>query len=709
MSSPSTPQRMIKGNLKIHRHCTVVLASVLLTVHPQHAGAQTDNIRVDTLQEVIVTSQSASQRVKEVQIGSEKVDIGTMSRLPTLFGERDIIKGLQLLPGVKTEADGLGGYQVRGGTSSQNNILLDGASVSNVGHLMGLFSSFNDDAMGSAELFKGLMPARYGGGSSSVLNIATRSGDTHSNHLSASVGLLSTKAEADGPLGDKGSSYLVAGRLSYLNLFIKATNEYRNNSLNFYDLNAKLNFRVGDDDQLSVSLFRSYDNIEVEKMISTSWHNTTGSIGWLHTSGTRHHAHTQLLASNYGTDQGMDVYSFSLSMQGYNRQLTLRHQQTWQPRNHTVNTGGETTLIGVQSAAWRIVSNHEREKRDGWFSALWLADDISLFKKRLTLSAGLRMEWFSALGGKPYYKFDDTGRIIETMHPKKGKIVKTYTVAQPRVSLTWQIGPYASVKAGYSKLAQAVQPVRNSSMTLPIDRLTMISNYIKPQIADQVAAGFNIMTPKGAWDFSADAYWKKIKNVYDFRDGKTFNSEIEIEPLLTGGRGKAYGLELAAHKNHGPVTGWVAYTLSWVKNKIDGVMDGQWYTASNDRRHDFVAVVMAPLSPHWEIAATWRYTTGQAMTAPAGKYEIAGETYYYFGKRNENRAPAYHRLDLSATHTKKKGKREHMWTFGLFNAYNRYNPFFVSFKEDDSKPNGTKAVVTTLFGIVPTVSYSIKY
>ena len=256
--------------LKIHRHCTVVLASVLLTVHPQHAGAQTDNIRVDTLQEVVVTSQSASQRVKEVQIGSEKVDIGTMSRLPTLFGERDIIKGLQLLPGVKTEADGLGGYQVRGGTSSQNNILLDGASVSNVGHLMGLFSSFNDDAMGSAELFKGLMPARYGGGSSSVLNIATRSGDTHSNHLSASVGLLSTKAEADGPLGDKGSSYLVAGRLSYLNLFIKATNEYRNNSLNFYDLNAKLNFRVGDDDQLSVSLFRSYDNIEMEKMISTT-------------------------------------------------------------------------------------------------------------------------------------------------------------------------------------------------------------------------------------------------------------------------------------------------------------------------------------------------------------------------------------------------------------------------------------------------------
>ena len=689
----------------------IVLASLLCLTAHLTTKAQTDDIQVhDTLQEVIITSQSAEQRVKEVQIGAEKVDVKTMSRLPALFGERDIIKGLQLLPGVKMEGDGLGGYQVRGGTSAQNNILLDGATVYNIGHLMGLFSSFNDDAIGGAELFKGLMPARYGGASSSLLNMSTRSGDTRKSHLSVSVGILSAKAEADGPLGKKGSSYLVAGRTSYLDPFIKASRKYSSNTLTFHDINSKFSFRLSDNDQLYLSFFRSYDLIEVENIFNMSWNNTTGALGWLHAKNTKHNALTQIVASNYGTDQGMEVYSFSLSMQGYNRQITLRHNQTWRPdRHHTINAGGETTLIGLQSAAWRILTKHEREKRDGWFSALWASDEMTLFGNRLQLSAGLRMEWFSALGGKPYYNFDEKGEIIETMYPAKGKIVKTYAIAQPRFSLSWQIGPTASIKAGYSRLAQAVQPVRNSSMSMPVDRLTIISNYIKPQISDQLAAGFSIMTKDGGWDFSVDTYWRKIKNVYDFRDGKTFNSEIQIESLLTGGRGKAYGMEFAAHKNKGKVTGWVAYTLSWVRNSIDGIMDGQWYTAPNDRRHDVVAVAMSQLSPHWMLATTWRYTSGQAMTAPAAKYEIAGDTYYQFGKRNENRAPAYHRLDISLSHSKKKGKVERTWTFGLYNAYNRYNPFIVNFVDDDTKPSGTKAVVTTLFGIVPTVSYSFKY
>lgn len=673
--------------------------------------SQTDDVQMqDTLQEVIVTTKWAKQRVKETQIGVEKVDVRTMSRLPAMFGERDIIKGLQLLPGVKSEADGLGGYQVRGGTSSQNNILLDGAAVYNVGHLVGLFSTFNDDAIGNVELFKGLMPARYGGGSSSVLNMSTRVGATDKHHLSASVGILSAKIEADGPINHSGGSYLVAARTSYINIFIKAMEKYKNNSLGFYDINSKLNFKLGERDQLYLAFFRSYDITEVEKMMSMAWTNTSGGLGWLHTTSEKHHALTQLVASNYGTDQGMDVYSFSLSMQGYNRQLTLRHQQTWTPtRHHSLNAGFESTLTGVQSAAWRIVRNHEREKRDGWFSALWVSDDISLFKNHLQLSAGMRMEWLSTLGGKPFYELDEKSEIIGTYYPKKWKIVKTYAIPQPRLSLSWHIGPLATIKAGYSRLAQPIQPVRNSSMTLPLDRFCIISNNIKPQISNQIAAGFSMMTKDGGWDFSTDAYWKKIKNVYDFHEGKTFNSEIEIERLIVGGRGRAYGFEFSAHKNKGNMTGWISYTLSWVQNQIDGIMDNQWYTAFNDRRHDLVVVLMSQLSKHWRLATTWRYTTGQAMTAPAGKYEISGETYYYFGNRNESRAPDYHRLDLSLSHSKQKGKATHTWTFGLYNAYNRYNPFFVSFMEDDTKPSGTKTVVTTLFGIVPSVSFSIKY
>ena len=664
----------------------------------------------DTLKEVIVNSQATKRQVIDLQIGVEKVDVQKISQLPAMLGERDIIKSLQLLPGVKMEGDGLGGYQVRGGTSAQNQILLDGASVYNVGHLVGLFSAFNDDAMGSVDLYKGLVPARYSGGSSSVLNITTRSGSPLQHQFSTTVGLLSAKAEADGPIGNNGSTYLVAGRTSYVDLFVKGVRDYSSNSLRFYDVNTRLNFRIGDADQLSLSLFHSFDRIDVEKMMRMEWSNSALSLGWLHTRGNRSFAHTQLVASDYDNSQGMDVYSFNVDMKGYNRQLTLRHQQTWMPVNtHTLNMGGETTLMGLQSAEWRIISNYEREKRDTWLASLWLSDDMSLFNDRLLLSAGLRCEWISPLGGKPYYHLNDIGNIIETFHPKKWSVVKTYTYLQPRLNLTWKVTPTLALKAGYSRLTQSVQPVRNSSMTLPIDRLAFTSNNIKPQVADQVAVGFSAVTADGSWDFTADGYWKKLQNVYDFREGKVFNTDIEIEQLITGGNGRAYGAELSVHKNKGIVTGWAAYTLSWVQNKIEGIMDGRWYTAPNDRRHDFVIVLVSQLTPRWTLSSTWRYTTGQAMTAPTGKYEVYGETHYYYGLRNENRAPAYHRLDLSAVYSTTKGKGTRTWTFGLYNAYNRYNPFFISFKEDDTKPSGTKAVVTTLFGIVPTVSFTYKY
>ena len=334
-------------SLHIKRKMGTRLLFLFLLLSSTVCRAQTDSVaRRESLDEVIVVSRSAGQRVGDVQIGVEKVDVGTMSRVPALLGERDVIKSLQLLPGVKSEGDGLGGYQVRGGTSAQNQILLDGAAVYNAGHLMGLFSAFNDEALRSVELYKGLMPARFGGGVSSVLNLLTRVGDRDHHHFGASVGLLSAKVSADGPMGKNGSSYMAAGRASYLNFFIKSINKYADNSLSFYDLNASMNFMLSESDQLNFAVFRGYDIIDVESALSLSWSNTTGSLSWLHKAGHNRYATTQLVASSYMTDQSVSIYSLNYGMEGFNKMLTLRHYQTWMPSGlHTVNFGCETGTI----------------------------------------------------------------------------------------------------------------------------------------------------------------------------------------------------------------------------------------------------------------------------------------------------------------------------------------------------------------------------
>ena len=325
------------------------------------------------------------------------------------------------------------------------------------------------------------------------------------------------------------------------------------------------------------------------------------------------------------------------------------------------------------------------------------------------LSSGLRLHFFSVLGGTPYYQTDRDGDIVETTHPGSGSIVKTYADVEPRISMKWNINDWNCLKLGYSRTSQDIHAINAGSMSMPFDRYTMTSNIVLPERADQVALGWVGITKGGNYDFSAETYYKRINNVYDYRDGKSAFSEIEIERLLLGGRGRAYGLELCAHKNTGMITGWLSYTLSWSENKIDGINQNQWYTASNDRRHDIALIGICQLSPSWELSGTWRYNTGQALTAPSAKYEVDGTTYYYYAERNGYRAPAYHRLDISATNTKRLRHATRIWSFGLYNVYCHYNPFVIRFENDDEKPTGTKAVQTSLFGIIPSVSFTLKY
>ncbi|MBQ8487474.1 MAG: TonB-dependent receptor plug domain-containing protein [Prevotella sp.] len=685
--------------------------SLILAVASSLAGvAQTEDVaREDSLREVVVKSRSAQQRMKEVQVGVEKVEIATLAKMPVLFGERDIIKSLQLLPGVKSEGEVSGGYEVRGGTASQNLILLDGATVYNSGHLMGLFSAFNDDALSNASLYKGLVPAQLGGATSSVFDISTRPGDMQDYHASGTIGLLAAKVMVEGPIQEDRSSFIVAGRRSYVDLLLKASDDYKDNTLHFYDLNMSLNFKLNGRNRLTATAFYSRDNMGLEDVMDMKWGNTALSLNWLHTASDRHYANTQLAYSNYDSDVAIDIMNTHYTMVGYISHLTAHHEDHLTLGAHRLNMGVESTLLNLQSAEWDINLLHQRERRKAWTNALWLNDDWHA-SPGLDMSAGLRLRLFSVLGGAPYYEIDDEGGITNTTNPGSGEFVKTYAHLEPRLSMKLQLGANHTLKLGYSRTTQDIHAIRGNSWSMPFNRYTMTSNILLPEIADQVALGWTGMTNEGDYDFSAETYYKRINNTYDYRDGKSFYSEIEIERLLLGGRGRAYGLELCAHKNSGRLTGWLAYTLSWAENKIPGINGGQWYTAPNDRRHDFNIVGMYRLSDHWDLTATWRYNTGQALSAPSAKYEIDGTTYYYYAERNGYRAPAYHRLDISATHTKRIGRRlTRIWALGLYNAYNRYNPFTISFTNDPDKPTGTKTEQTSIYGIVPSVSFSLKY
>lgn len=659
---------------------------------------------------VVISATSSFNRVKNVQIGVEKINMDDVAKMPAMFGEHDIMKSIQLLPGVKAESDGSSGFQVRGGTTSQNMVLLDDAPVYNSGHLLGFFSAFSDEALLDASLYKGLIPAQYGGGTSSVFEINTRNGDDRKFGFGGSIGLLSAKLHAEGPIVRDKASFFVAARRTYLDAFLNLTDEYAGNTINFHDLNAKINYDIGQRDNLFVSFFTGRDKLGLnDNSLLMKWGNMTGTMRWTHRFSDRVKSTTSLIYSNYSTTNGAEVFDMFYTFDGYIRQAGIKENVRWTPSvSHSVDMGFQSMYLGVQSAEWEIGDRHEREKRNAWENTLWINDEWKA-ARNLNISAGLRFNMFSVLGGAPYYVLYPSGDIAETLEYGRGKIVKTHFTLEPRVSLNLRLTDKQSLKAGYSRTSQNIHAVRNTSIALPFDRYTMSSNIVNPQIADQVSIGYAAMTPSGMFEFSVETYYKNVRNVLDYRDGKSFQSAIEIERIIASGKGRAYGLELLARKNKGKLTGWISYTLSWAQNRIPGINGGEWYTAGNDRRHDLSVVAMYQFDEHWRIAATWVYNTGQAMTAPNAKYEIGGETVYYYAKRNSYRAPAYHRLDASITYTKKTRHWTHEVSLGVFNLYNRYNPFIISFEDDDASESGTKATQLSLFGIVPSISYNFRF
>ena len=686
---------------------------------PQEIQVSSENAKLNVkleeetteLSEVQVTAKHGRSRTDNVIIGVENIQMSEMAKVPALMGERDVIKSIQLLPGIKSEGDGSCGFQVRGGTAAQNLILIDNAPIYNAGHLMGVFSTFNDEALTNASLYKGAIPAQFGDASSSVFDIKTRSGDMERIGLNASIGLLSSKFAFDGPIIKDKASFFLAARRTYFEIFLKPTEKYGDKVLNFYDVNSKITVKPSKNGTLNLMFFRGRDNMEMDNHIAeVHWGNTAAAADYKHSFGRAFSTKTSIVYSNYDFVESMDVLKVRESFDGYLRHQIAREDIALTPSEYQkINLGFQFDHIDLKSGELKASNGLiEKENRNGDEISFWAGEDIKT-NFGLEVSFGARGVIFNALGGNPYYNLDADGLITDTIFYSKGKLVKRFFGLEPRLSMKYELSEHQSIKAGYCRTSQHIQNILNNGMSSPIGRSVLSSNIIKPQIADQISVGYMAETKSKTYEFSVEAYYKNIENVYDYKDGKNLVSAIEMESLLLNGKGRAYGVELYAKKNLGDFTGWVSYTLSWAENKIDGLNNNEWYTASNDRRHDISIVGMYKINHKWDLSATWVYTSGQALTAPSAKYDIDEWTHYYYAEHNGYRAPAYHRLDVGINNTKERPKYTRIWSFGVYNLYNHYNPYLITFENDDETATGTKTVQTSLFGIIPSVTYTIKF
>lgn len=680
-----------------------LICMCLSVITPAWAQALTDSLATQQLDEVVVSGNSARQRIAATRLGAERLELAKMSELPSFAGENDIIKSLALLPGVRTEGDGGGGFEVRGGNAYQNLVLLDGISLYNPSHVMGIFSTFNDDAIGGATLYKGPIPAMYGGATSSVLETSLAPGDMEQFHASATLGILAAKIKAEGPLIKNKMSFAVTGRRSYVDAFLKMVPKYRSTVMNFYDVTAKLRYTPSEAHTVDGSFFISHDNMAVSDLMGLYWGNLGGALNWIAHASDNLTFTTSLSLTHFEPKMSMDIMDINQVMWTYIHNYSFTEKMRWQiSEKQGVEFGLNSELLRVKSAEWLLNEFVEKEIRSLWENSAWI-DYTGSFSERIDITGGVRLNVSSVLSQGRFHDFTSAYLVPNQFAGK------TYIDFEPRLNIKFNISDLHNVKAGVGTSSQNLHAIRSTTTSFPFDRYALTSAVVKPERAVQYAAGYAGMTDDGAFDWSAEGYYRDMDNVYDYKDGRTSFSDIVLENIILGGKGRSYGVELMLRKNTGSLTGWIAYTLSHTQTKIPGINDGLWYNASNDRRNDLAVTAIYRLSDKWNLSGSWIFLSGQPLTAPDVKYEVAGETCYYYSQRNSYKTPPVHRLDLSATYIHVGRKYTYEWAFGIYNAYCRYNPYVVYFRDDPSKPSGTQAVQQAMYGLVPSVSYTIKF
>lgn len=672
-----------------------------------------------SLEGVTISSSRTGRSIINPLMGVNTLSAKDIKSMPALMGERDVLKTIQLLPGIKSAGDGNSGFYVRGGASDQNLILLDDAPVYNASHLLGFFSTFNADAVKNITVYKGDMPAQYGGRLSSVEDIRMNDGNNREYHVSGGIGLISAKLNVEGPIQPGKSSFLLTARRTYADLFLKLSpdSSINNNKLYFYDLNAKMNYILGDKDRLYFSGYFGRDVLGVQQTFGLDWGNETATLRWNHLYNDKLFSNTSLIFSNYNYNISVASGADNFHIFSQIRDWHIKEEFDWYlSTSHQIRFGINSVYHVMRPGEVRPGSGDSNfnadilENRFSWENAAYFSDAWKL-SRRLHITYGLRFSAFSILGKGDFFHIDGAGQILDTMHYTSGQFVKTYFNPEPRLALSYQLNPTSSIKMSYARNVQNLHLIANSTASNPTDKWVASTNIIRPEIADQFSAGYYKNLWNDGYELTVEAYYKSMQNQIDYRNGAdVFINTNAIETELLFGKGRAYGIEWLLKKTAGRFTGWLSYTLSKTELKIDGVNQDQWYNARQDRTHDISILGTYKLNEKWSFSADWVFYTGDAVTFPAGKYMVDNQVVYYYTKRNDYRMPTYHRLDVGATlQLKQKKKFSSDLVFSIYNVYGRENAYTITFEQSKDDPDKTDAVQTALFRFIPSVSYDFKF
>ena len=681
-------------------------------------------------EEVIIEGERPDNNVQSTQMGINEIPIETIKKLPAFLGEVDILKTIQLLPGIQSAGEGNAGFYVRGGGPDQNLILLDEAVVYNASHLFGFFSVFNSDAVKNVEIIKGGMPAQYGGRLSSVLDIQMKEGNNQSYHAEGGIGLISSRLTLQGPIKKDTSSFIVSARRTYIDILTKPliskSSRLYGSGYYFYDLNTKINYRLSDKDRIFLSGYFGRDVFSFKSSNSDfsaniPWGNATLATRWNHLFNDKLFMNTSAIYSNYTFELGLgqDKFEFKLfsGITDWNGKVDFAY---FPSSRHTVK-------FGVNYIYHTFVPSHASAKSDdvkfdlgekvklfAHDGAVYISDDFEL-SEFFSVNAGIRYSAFSHVGPFVRYVKDINGRTKDSIVYDSGEIIKLYHHPEPRIGMKFSLGKKSSIKTSFTQNYQYIHLANLASVSLPTDTWIPSTELVKPQFGRQYALGFFRNLKDNKIETSVEVYYKQMENLIEYKDGFAPGDNVKENPDVNFvyGKGESYGTEFFFNKKYGKVTGWVGYTLSWTKRQFDDLNAGKEFYARYDRRHDVSAIASYEFNKRWTFSAIFVYGTGNAITIPVRRYVIEGNIVSEYGDRNGYRMPAYHRADISATWQGKKTKKfESSWTFAIYNVYNHKNPYFIYFDNTGDIEKGTldvQAKQVSLFPMLPSVTWNFKF